>query len=239
MTDRYEEIDVENSDAEEIDIEETDIEETNFEENNIEETDAEDRVVIENEGRSAEDIVAALEALLFTTGEALKADRIRAALGISQAQFDEAIAELMDRFETDDHGIHIIRFDDAYQMCTKEKYFDDLISLELAPKKPSLTDVVMETLSIIAYKQPVTKAEIERIRGVNSDHAVNKLVEYRLVKELGRLNAPGRPILFGTTEEFLRSFGVSDSDDLPAIDSLKMEDFKAEAEEEAQEKVGV
>lgn len=189
--------------------------------------------------RSDEDIVAALEALLFTTGEAVKADRLCRALNLSEARFQECMTELMDRFETEDHGIHIIRLDDAYQMCTKESYFADLIALELAPKKPSLSDVAMETLSIIAYKQPVTKAEIERIRGVNSDHAVNKLVEYRLVRELGRLNAPGRPILFGTTEEFLRCFGVSDTTELPAIDSLKVEDFKAEAEEEIQEKVGV
>ena len=93
---------------------------------------------------------------------------------------------------------------------------------------------MLETLSIIAYKQPVTKLEIEKIRGVKSDHAVNKLVEFGLVREVGRLDAPGRPILFGTTEEFLRNFGVQGLDDLPEIDPVQMEDFKAEAEEEIQ-----
>ena len=109
----------------------------------------------------------------------------------------------------------------------------------MQPKKAVLTDVMLETLSIIAYKQPVTKQEIEKIRGVKCDHAINKLVEYELVKELGRLDAPGRPILFGTTEEFLRSFGVQAIDELPVMDPVQMEDFKAEAEEEIQLRLDV
>ena len=91
-------------------------------------------------------------------------------------------------------------------MCTKQEYYDYLVNIAMQPKKAVLTDVMMETLSIIAYKQPVTKQEIDKIRGVKSDHAVNKLVEYNLVQELGRLDAPGRPIVFGTTEEFRRRF---------------------------------
>jgi len=102
------------------------------------------------------------------------------------------------------------------------------------PKKHLLTDVLLETLSIIAYKQPVTKIEIETIRGVKSDHAVNKLVEYNLVTEVGRLDAPGKPILFGTTEEFLRNFGIQSLEELPMANSEKMQDFKLEAEEEMQ-----
>ena len=123
--------------------------------------------------------------------------------------------------------------------CTKRDYYGCLIRIAMQPKKPALTDVMLETLSIIAYKQPVTKAEIEKIRGVKSDHAVNKLVEYNLVKELGRLDAPGRPILFGTTEEFLRTFGVQGLEELPAVDPVKMADFKAEAEEEVQLKLDI
>ena len=109
----------------------------------------------------------------------------------------------------------------------------------MQPKKPALTDVMLETLSIIAYKQPVTKAEIEKIRGVKCDHAINKLVEYELVRELGRLDAPGRPILFGTTEEFLRCFGVQGLEELPSVDPVRLEDFKAEAEEEIQLKLDI
>ena len=97
----------------------------------------------------------------------------------------------------------------------------------------------METLSIVAYKQPVTKLQIENIRGVNSDHAVNRLVEFGLVKELGRLEAPGRPLLFGTTDDFLRAFGVDSLDDLPEIAPEHVEEFREEAEEEAEERLNV
>ena len=124
-------------------------------------------------------------------------------------------------------------------MCTKQEYYDYLVNIAMQPKKAVLTDVMMETLSIIAYKQPITKQEIDKIRGVKSDHAVNKLVEYNLVQELGRLDAPGRPIVFGTTEEFLRNFGVDSTDNLPEISPVKMEDFRAEVEEEMQIKLDV
>jgi segregation and condensation protein B len=189
--------------------------------------------------RSDENLTAAIEAILFTTGEAVKASRLSEVLKVDQSKIKELADALIAEYESENHGVRIIRLENAYQMCTKQEFYDDLITLEVAPKKPILTDVILETLSIIAYKQPVTKAEIERIRGVNSDHAVNRLVEYDLVRELGRLNAPGRPILFGTTEEFLRNFGVESKEDLPAIDTVKMEDFKAEAEEEAQQKVDI
>jgi segregation and condensation protein B len=132
-----------------------------------------------------------------------------------------------------------VELENAYQMCTKQEYYDYLVNIAMQPKKAVLTDVMMETLSIIAYKQPVTKQEIDKIRGVKSDHAVNKLVEYNLVQELGRLDAPGRPIVFGTTEEFLRNFGVDSTDNLPEISPVKMEDFRAEVEEEMQIKLDV
>ena len=102
------------------------------------------------------------------------------------------------------------------------------------PKKYVLTETLLETLSIIAYKQPVTKLDIERIRGVNCDHAVNRLIEFDLVTELGRMDAPGRPLLFGTTEQFLRSFGVKSLEDLPELNEMKLGEFKEEAEEEAE-----
>ena len=110
--------------------------------------------------------------------------------------------------------------------------YEYLIKIAKQPKKRVLTDVLLETLSIIAYKQPITKSEIEKIRGVSCEHAVSKLVEYELVKELGRLDAPGRPLLFGTTEEFLRSFGVSSIDELPVLSQVQIEEFKQEAEAE-------
>ena len=146
---------------------------------------------------------------------------------------------MMEKYNTKDRGIHIVELENAYQMCTKQEYYDYLVNIVMQPKKAVLTDVMMETLSIIAYKQPVTKQEIDKIRGVKSDHAVNKLVEYNLVQELGRLDAPGRPIVFGTTEEFLRNFGVDSTDNLPEISPVKMEDFRAEVEEEMQIKLDV
>ena len=213
-------------------------EETAETQDSAEEMTAEGRERVRPE-RTFEQTVAALEALLFSTGEAVSSDRLMTALGISRESFEEAITELTDRFSTDDHGITIVKLENAYQMCTKTEYYEDLIALEVAPKQPTLSDVALETLSIIAYKQPVTRAEVERIRGVNSDRIINKLVEYDLVRELGRLNAPGRPILFGTTEAFLRSFGMETAADLPQIDSVRAEDFKAEAEEEIEGSVGV
>ena len=112
--------------------------------------------------------------------------------------------------------------------------YDYLIKLVKQPKKYTLTDVVLETLSIIAYKQPVTRGEIEKIRGVSCDHAINKLIEYGLVEEVGRLDVPGRPLLFGTTEEFLRSFGVKKIDELPVLNPDQIEEFKQEVEKEVQ-----
>lgn len=182
---------------------------------------------------------AAIEAILFTMGESVEVSRIAKALETDVGTVRSALAEMMEQYDSPDRGIRIIELEDSYQMCTKKEYYEYLIRLALNPQKPVLTDVMLETLSIIAYKQPVTKAEIEKIRGVKCDHAVNKLVEYDLVKELGRLDAPGRPILFGTTEEFLRSFGVQGIDELPVPDPVKIEDFKAEAEEEVQLRLDV
>ena len=122
-------------------------------------------------------------------------------------------------------------------MCTKTQMYDYLIKIAKQPKKRVLSDILLETLSIIAYKQPVTRAEIEKIRGVSCEHAISKLIEYNLVSELGRLDAPGRPLLFGTTEEFLRRFGIESIEELPEINSDKEEEFKEEALEEAKVKL--
>ena len=172
-------------------------------------------------------------------GESVEVERLAAALEHDEETVRKIIRSMMTRYDKEDRGVHIIELDGAFQMCTKPELYDYLVKIAHTPKKHVLTDVLLETLSIIAYKQPVTKAEIEKIRGVKSDHAVNKLVEYNLVQELGRLDAPGRPILFGTTEEFLRCFGVQDLESLPVPDPVQIEDFKAEAEEEIQLKLDV
>ena len=177
---------------------------------------------------------AAIEAILFTMGNSVELDKIAMAVGLDKENVRDIIQEMIQEYNSDDRGIKIIELDNAFQLCTKKEYYENLIKVAKAPKKQVLSEALLETLSIIAYKQPVTKAEIEKIRGVKCDHAINKLVEYNLVQELGRLDAPGRPILFGTTEEFLRNFGVQSTEDLPTISPVKMEDFKAEAEEEIQ-----
>ena len=179
------------------------------------------------------DYHAAIEAILFAMGDSVESEQLAEALSISPEEVEALIQEMTERYEQEDRGIRVIMLEGAYQLCTKKEYTEYLIRLAMHPKKPVLTDIMLETLSIIAYRQPVTKAEIEKIRGVKSDHAVNRLVEFNLVRELGRLDAPGRPILFGTTQEFLRCFGVEGTDELPGIDPLRMEDFKAEAEQEA------
>ena len=143
----------------------------------------------------------------------------------------------MERYRRSKGGMEITQLEDSYQMCTKSDYYENLIRVAATPKKQVLTEVVLETLSIIAYKQPVTKMEIEKIRGVKSDHAVNRLVEYNLVYEVGRLDAPGRPALFATTEEFLRRFGVGSVQDLPDINPEQEAEIKAQVEEELQLKL--
>ena len=180
-----------------------------------------------------------IEAILFTMGESVELNKIAAAIEHDKETTRKIIHRMMDKYEAEDRGVRIIELEDAFQMCTKTQMYEYLIRVAKQPKKYVLTDVLLETLSIIAYKQPVTKLEIEKIRGVKSDHAVNKLVEYNLVCERGRMDAPGKPILFGTTEEFLRRFSIQSVEDLPSLNPEQMESFKEEAEEEIQLKLDI
>jgi len=182
---------------------------------------------------------AIIEAILFTMGDAVEVDKIASAIGHDVETTKKLISNLKDKYEADDRGVNMIELENSYQMCTKTDMYEYLIKVASQPKKQVMTDVLLETLSIIAYKQPITRMEIEKIRGVKCDHAVNKLIEYNLVSEVGRLDAPGRPLLFGTTEDFLRKFGVKSIDDLPEINSDKIAEFESEAEQEVQLKLEV
>lgn len=182
---------------------------------------------------------AIIEAILFTMGESVELEKIANALELDKKETKKIIDNMMERYEDEAIGVRIIELDSSYQMCTKSEMYEYLIKVAKQPKRHVLTDVLLETLSIIAYKQPITKVEIEKIRGVSCDHAVNKLVEYNLVCELGRLDAPGRPLLFGTTEEFLRSFGVQSIDELPVLNPVQVEEFKQEAEAEMNMKMDI
>lgn len=180
---------------------------------------------------------AIIEAVLFTMGNSVELRQLAVAIGQNQEVARKAVERLMKRYRSAKCGMEITQLEDSYQMCTKAVYYENLIRVAATPKKQVLTEVTLETLSIIAYKQPVTKMEIEKIRGVKSDHAVNRLVEYNLVYEVGRLDAPGRPALFATTEEFLRRFGVGSVQDLPDINPEQEAEIKAQVEEELQLKL--
>lgn len=180
-----------------------------------------------------------VEAILFTMGDSVELTKIAEVIELDKKETRSIVEELMREYEEQNRGIRIIELDGAYQMCTRGNAYEYLIKIAKAPKKYSLTETVLETLSIIAYKQPVTRVEVERIRGVSCEHQINKLLEYDLITELGRLDAPGRPILFGTTEQFLRSFGVKSLEELPELSVVQMEDFRMQAEEEAQLKLDI
>ena len=175
---------------------------------------------------------AVVEAVLFTMGKSVELRQLAIATGQSEEETRQAVERLKARYDKEERGMEIIELEDSYQMCTRTGFYENLIRVAASPKKQVLSEVVLETLSIIAYKQPVTKMEIEKIRGVKSDHAVNRLVEYNLVQEVGRLDAPGHPALFATTEEFLRRFGIGSRENLPDMDPVREEEIRVEVEEE-------
>ncbi len=177
-------------------------------------------------------LYAAAEAVLFAEGEVVSLTRLARILGLSKEDAEELMEDMTLNYDDESRGITLKRIGKGYQLCTKESLHEMLSEAHFEHREYRLTDTVLETLSIIAYRQPVTRSEIEKIRGVSSDHAVNKLVELGLIRELGRLNAPGKPLLFGTTDEFLRCFGISSPEDLPVLDEGQMEDFRKQATDE-------
>jgi len=178
---------------------------------------------------------AVLEAVLFAMGDSVEIKKLADVLGLSKEDTKALVYEVRDELNNNpDRGVTIVELDGSVQMCSKTEMHEHLLKVATVPKHYSLSDAVLEALSIVAYKQPVTRIEIEKIRGVNCDHSINKLLEYGLIQELGRLDAPGRPLLFGTTEEFLRCFGVKSIDELPTITADRLDQFKKEAAEEIQ-----
>ena len=175
---------------------------------------------------------AVIEAILFAMGDTVELDKLAEVIEEEKDVTRGIIYEMKVKWEMEGRGIAIAEFEDAFQICTRGDLYEYLVKVAKTPKKYVLTDTLLETLSIIAYKQPVTRLEIERIRGVSCEHALNRLIEFDLVMELGRLDAPGRPLLFGTTEQFLRSFGVKSLEELPQLGAGKMDEFRAEAEAE-------
>ncbi|GKX30153.1 segregation and condensation protein B [Vallitalea longa] len=182
-------------------------------------------------------IEAIIESILFTMGEAVELDKIAEVIEQDKRTTKKIMNNLIDKYDSPDRGITIIKIDNAYQMCSKTQYYDYIRKINNKAKNYVLTDVLLETLSIIAYKQPITKAEVEKIRGVSSAHCINKLIEYNLVCEKGRMDAPGRPIIFGTTQDFLRNFGFQSINELPLIEEEKLSSIQTEVQEEVKKEL--
>lgn len=180
-----------------------------------------------------------VEALLFSLGRSVSVEEIAICLNMGKDGAILAAERLRERYEERQEGLIIKKLEDRYQMMSHPKTYEGLIRVVKSPRKPALSDVALETLSIIAYCQPITKVEIERIRGVKSDHAVNRLVEFGLIEEVGRLDAPGRPMLFATTEEFLNRFGVDSLKDLPKLPEGAEKLLKEEVAEELKDGFGL
>lgn len=178
---------------------------------------------------------AVVESVLFAMGNSVEIKKLADVLGMNTEETRELVLAMQEEYNADpNRGVTIVELEGAVQMCSKTEMYEHLLKIATVPRHYSLSDAILETLSIVAYKQPVTRIEIEKIRGVNCDHSVNKLLEYGLIAELGRLDAPGRPLLFGTTEEFLRCFGVKSLEELPTVTAERLEQFKKEAAEEIQ-----
>lgn len=160
---------------------------------------------------------AIVESILFAVGEAVEKKVLAQAIDVSLSELESIVEKLKEKYDLPSSGIHIVELEDKYQLCTKKEYYPYLVKVVKNPPKQELSQAALETLAIVAYRQPVTKSEINRIRGVNSDKALNRLVEYGLVIESGRQNVPGRPLLFATSEEFLRRFGVEELAELDIV----------------------
>lgn len=210
-----------------------------MENNSTEEMEADVVNEPEKEPMTEKKAEAVIEAILFTMGETVEISKLAETLEMDPRTVKKILRRMEERYSKEDRGILLAQFDNAVQLCTKPEMYGYLIKIAKTPKKITLTDTVIETLSIIAYKQPVTRLDVEAVRGVNCDHAINKLLEYDLITELGRMDAPGRPILFGTTEQFLRCFGVKSLEELPELSTVMLEEFKAQAEAEVQLKLDI
>lgn len=183
----------------------------------------------------------AVEAVLFAAGEPVEISRLSAVFEVDEAEIVSSISALADELAFQRRGIRIVRLEDAYQMVSSGEMADFITKALETRKPPKLSSSQLETLTIIAYYQPATKAMVEQIRGVDSSYSVSALMNKKLIEEAGRLNVPGRPIQYRTTPDFLRTFGISSLEELPVIEKIDfaepiLEDAPAELSQEATEK---
>ena len=166
-----------------------------------------------------EKLVNKLEAILFASGKEIEIDFLLEKLQISRAKFDKALSDLQKKY-SEDCGINVLKFKNKLQFATNPKYIDAVAEVLNPIREKELTKAMLETLSIVAYKQPITRLEIEEIRGVDCTYAVQNLSKMNLIEVVGKKDAVGKPLLFGTTDEFLKRFSLNDLDDLPDYESL-------------------
>lgn len=166
---------------------------------------------------SVENITSAIEAILFSNGASVERSRIAQALEISNAKVDEYISALMDDYKKANRGITIIKLDDSYQMVANKEFAPQVRTVMDLRRNTPLSQAGLEVLAVVAYNQPVTKAFVEQVRGVDCSGVIGSLTAKGLVEEKGRLELPGRPLLYGTTENFLRCFNISSIEELPPL----------------------
>ena len=165
----------------------------------------------------------AREGILFAAGEPVSSAKLAAVLDCSIEDIESAVTELKNEYNENERGFNIIDIREGYQICSRPVYYNYIQEILGEQRNQPLSNAAMEALAIIAYKQPVTRGQVERIRGVNSDGCINRLYERSLIEECGRLDAPGKPILYRTTDTFLRCFGLRSPDELPYMDLSKFD----------------
>ena len=169
------------------------------------------------------EIQRALMAILFAAGEPVEAKRLAATLEVDEDEIHQELQALMDMLSYERSGIRIIRLESAYQMCSSAEMAPYVTKALETRKPPKLSASQLEALTIIAYYQPATKAYVEQLRGVDSSYSISALLTKKLIEECGRLNVPGRPILYRTTPDFLRTFGLSSLEELPEIEKINLQ----------------
>lgn len=179
---------------------------------------------------------AMIEAILFASGDAVTVERLQFALGAERQTIEDALRSMADRYDFERSGIMLARMEDRVQLCSRPDFADYIRRATETRRPPSLSAAALEVLSIVAYRQPVTRAFIEQLRGVDSTNTVSMLAEKELIAECGRLDVPGRPVLFRTTPAFLRTFGITTLDELPSLPELTGEqDEQLRLEEPAED----
>ena len=167
---------------------------------------------------------AIIESMLFAAGREVSVKEFMNILEISSEDIDKIILNMKNEYDRRNSGIEIIKVDDKYQLCTRKEYYEFIYPLFDNRAKPNISNAALETLSIIAYNPNVTRSEIEAIRGVNVDGTVYKLLEFDLIEESGKLDAPGRPTMYKVTSKFMKMFGISSLDELPELPRYKLDE---------------